>query len=212
MLNEGVIQYHLHQLTQALPAAVAIDELEACRARLFAQHLIGQDPARYQGLGYGNVSVRLALADNPNAFLITGSQTGHLAHLQRQHYALVTACNPQANELHALGEIPPSSEAMTHAAIYPLSPQIQAIIHVHSAALWQCAQQLKLPCTAADVPYGTPQMADAVQAIVRTQNTPYGILAMLGHTDGIVTWGRTLAEAEQQLMQALGDSHVNCGR
>lgn len=202
MLNEGVIQYRLQQVTQALPATLAVDALEACRARLFAQHLIGQDPARYEGLGYGNVSVRAALADNPNAFLITGSQTGHLPRLQRQHYALVTACDPQANELHALGEISPSSEAMTHSVIYPISPQIQAIIHVHSADLWQNAQRLKLPCTAADIPYGTPQMAAAVQNIVLTQGAPCGILAMLGHTDGIVTWGQTLAEAEQQLMQS----------
>ena len=202
MINEGVIQYRLHQFTQPLPTTLVIDDLEACRARLFAQRLIGQDPTRYEGLGYGNVSVRAALTDNPNAFLITGSQTGHLPQLTRQHYALVTACDPQANELHALGEISPSSEAMTHSVIYQISPQTQAIIHVHSADLWQNAQPLKLPSTAMNIPYGTPQMAAAVQAIVLMQGAPCGILAMLGHTDGIVTWGQTLAEAEQQLMQS----------
>ncbi|QTR49897.1 class II aldolase/adducin family protein [Candidatus Thiothrix anitrata] len=203
VIKEGVIQYRLHVTSQALPATLAIAELEACRARLFAHGLIGQDPKRYDGLGYGNVSVRAVLEDNPNAFLITGSQTGCLSQLKRQDYALVTACDPQANELFALGEIAPSSEAMTHAVIYQILPQIQAIIHVHSEYLWQNAQQLMLPCTAVNIPYGTPQMAAAVQSIVLAQGVPQGILAMLGHTDGIVTWGATLVEAEQQLIQSL---------
>lgn len=199
-MQEGVIQYQLTYVCQPLPEHLDITLLEACRARLFAASLIGQDEQRYAGLGYGNLSQRVDVAGMPDAFLITGSQTGHLPALTRQQYALVTACDPQANRLQASGEIEPSSEAMTHAVIYQSLPSVQAVIHVHWPDLWQNARKHKLWVTAGEIPYGTPQMAAAVQQLVRENGFPStGLVAMLGHEDGIIAWGKTLAEAEARL-------------
>lgn len=203
-MTEGVIQYHLDFSPQALADDFLLDKLNACRTWLFAQGLIGQDAQRYAGLGYGNVSQRVVLAGKPNAFLITGSQTGHLPVLDRQHYALVTACDPAQNQLQAIGETPPSSEAMTHAVLYQTLPQVHAVIHVHSPNLWQNAQQQGLPVTPKTVAYGTPEMAAAVRHILLDNSAmQVGLLAMLGHEDGIVAWGTTLADAEVRLMQLI---------
>lgn len=202
-MKEGVIQYQLVFVEQALPSSLSITALEAARSQMLALGLVGQDPQRYGGLGFGNLSQRLALPENPAAFLVTGSQTGHLSQLRLADYALVTRCDPAQNSLWAIGQTPPSSEAMTHAVIYEAMAQVQAVIHVHSTELWQNARALGLACTPPTVGYGTPQMATAVQQIVQDVASPNGILAMLGHEDGIVAWGETLPAAVKQLMQTL---------
>lgn len=205
-MQEGVIQYQLDFSKQALPDGLSVDELNACRARLFTLKLIGQDASRYQGLGYGNVSQRVDLPGRADAFLITGSQSGHLPVLERRHYALVTCCDPMDNRLQASGETPPSSEAMTHAVIYQALPAVHAVIHVHWPDLWQNAQERRMLATARDIPYGTPQMAQAVrQCLLQANALNTGMLAMLGHEDGIMIWGRTLVEAEAQIQTIFND-------
>jgi hypothetical protein len=200
--QEGVIQYHLDFLQKPLDKSFKLDDLKVCREHMYARGLIGQDAGRYAGLGFGNISQRVILPGHPDAFLITGSQTGHLPVLERQHYALVMQCDPQQNCLQATGETAPSSESMTHAVVYQSLPAVQAIIHVHWPALWQNATGKNLQVTARDIPYGTPQMAAAVQDILhKTNANPSGVLAMLGHEDGILAWGTTLAEAEASLLQ-----------
>lgn len=200
-MQEGVIQYRLDFTQQTLPDGLLPDELNVCRSRLFSMGLIGQDISRYAGLGYGNVSLRVPALITQDAFLITGSQTGHLPALEAKDYALVTACDPARNYLQAMGVIKPSSEAMTHAVIYQTLLPVQAVIHVHWPDLWQNALKQGMLVTAEEIPYGTPQMAAAVRQCLLQHNQYAGVLAMLGHEDGIVSWGRTLAEAESQLKQ-----------
>lgn len=209
---EGVIQYRLdfsHAALGAYLPSVLLNTLNTCREGLCALGLIGQDANRYEGYGFGNISCRVELPENREAFIITGSQTGHIAVLGRQHYALVTQCEPMQNRLRAIGETPPSSEAMTHAIIYQTLPEIEAVIHVHSPDLWQNAQVLGLPITAADVTYGTPQMAAAAREILFTSYAQQaGLLAMLGHEDGIVAWGTTLAGAQARIMHLINTIQV----
>ncbi len=201
-MKEGVIQYQLDFMQQPLPDDIPLAELTVCRQRLWLRGLIGQDPKRYQGLGYGNVSQRFPDKNHAAAFIITGSQTGHLPQLQAKDYAWVLNCQPQQNYLQAMGLIPPSSEAMTHAVVYQALPWVQGVIHVHWPKLWQNSRALGLPATASSIGYGTPEMAEAIKQLVHnTDKFSSGIVAMLGHEDGIVTWGATLEAAEQQLMQ-----------
>ena len=59
--------------------------LETWRKPLVESGLIGHyDEA---GVGYGNISVRCG---DTKQFLISGTQTGHLADTDEQHYSLVT--------------------------------------------------------------------------------------------------------------------------
>ena len=84
MREEGVIKFDL-EFTPAPPVSVpGLEELNAWRHILRQLGLIGQDPARYGGCGFGNVSRRLPPYDAPQnqrAFIVSGSQTGHLQEL-----------------------------------------------------------------------------------------------------------------------------------
>lgn len=200
--TEGVIKFTLSYTPGSLPPGTGLAALNHCRSQLWQLGVIGQDAQRYAGLGYGNVSLRLAEA-GAATFLITGTQTGHWPVLTDQDYARVLAFDISRNWLQADGGSKPSSEAMTHAAIYQQLPEVQAVVHGHSPVIWQQAQRLGLACTAADIAFGTPQMALAMQAWLQRQPLPYNTIAMLGHQDGFITWGSSLEQAFTQVQQLL---------
>ncbi|MCX4028553.1 class II aldolase/adducin family protein [Endozoicomonas sp. SM1973] len=156
-------------------------------------------PGRYQGYGFGNLSQRLTAftpAHNPNCFLITGTQTGALAHLRSADYALVTNACPTQNQLTAEGLAAPSSEALSHAVIYQTLPHINFVFHVHCPTIWQLSQQLAIPCLPASLAYGTPAMATAIASIIKDKQVQtQGIISMLGHEDGLISFGETAEKA-----------------
>ncbi len=205
--REGVIKFRLDFIEGPLPATEGLQVLDAWRTVLFRTGLIGQDPARYGGLSYGNVSLRLPPCDTPphtRHFLVSGTQTSGLAEAGAAHYAMVLACHPEANRVQAQGPVRPSSEAMTHGILYGLDDALRCVLHVHSPEIWRTAQALALPVTDARVPYGTPAMAQEVQRLFReTDVRAQGIFAMGGHEDGAVSFGRTVDEAACILLRAL---------
>ncbi|TAN49095.1 MAG: class II aldolase/adducin family protein [Methylococcaceae bacterium] len=200
---EGVIKYHLDYRPAPASPLVGFADLNAWRSLLWRLGLIGQDPARYGGLGYGNVSVR----SSPGYFGITGTQTGHLPHLTAQHYVQVLRAEPDENYLQAEGPIAPSSEALTHAAVYAASSRVDCVVHVHSPEIWQRVGALALPCVPAHIAYGTPAMAEQVGALVRRQ-PDQGVIAMLGHEDGLISYGATPEQACWLLVRALAESYA----
>jgi ribulose-5-phosphate 4-epimerase/fuculose-1-phosphate aldolase len=205
--QEGVIKFQLHYTpTAVLPLPVdelntAVSALNAWRTLCLRLGVIGQNPTRYEGYGFGNISQRRGSTGN---FLISGTQTGHLPQLTVQEYALVTACDPAQNAVWATGTCKPSSEAMTHAILYRLEPQIGAIIHGHDPAIWQATAQLGLPQTDTAVAYGTPAMAAEVTRLWQASDVAQrGIFTMGGHEDGVVAFGPTLEAAGAILVQTL---------
>lgn len=199
--QEGVIKYRLDYQHSALAKSIDVTEINAWRCILYRLQLIGRQADRYQGLGYGNISRRLA--PDGEAFLITGTQTGHLPSLTRQHFALVDQASAQQNRLQAKGPSQPSSEALTHAVLYQQDPAIQAVIHVHSPTLWQHTMSLSLPHTAADIPYGTPAMAAAVEQILNSGKLTSSLFTMLGHQDGVIAFGSSIEAATLTLLGGL---------
>jgi hypothetical protein len=77
--DEGVIKFKLTLKRAPAPEMIQVIALEKWRALLFKLGLIGEYPI--DKIGYGNLSSRL----QKKSFIITGSQTGHLAHLQAHH-------------------------------------------------------------------------------------------------------------------------------
>jgi ribulose-5-phosphate 4-epimerase/fuculose-1-phosphate aldolase len=215
--KEGVIKYQLQFHEQALPEdftnmglATAkpmsewVAELNDSRRLLKAKALIGQDPMRYGGDGFGNISIRV----DGSTFLISGSQTGHLDILESQDLALVEHFNIQQNQLSASGLTKPSSESMTHGVCFQASPEIAAVIHVHSPDIWLSSDALGLPFTDKSVPYGTPQMAQAVTELLKAHHQVCRptIFAMKGHEDGIVAVGECLRSCTSSLLECLNQS------
>lgn len=198
---EGVIKYRL-VFTESAPLVdhnySALDYWH----RVFKQAgVLGQDPQRYGGLGFGNISQRVF----GDYFLISGTQTGQKSTLLPEDYALVTGFDIQGNTVEARGAIKPSSEALTHAAIYNLDKSIEFVFHVHCPEIWRARDRLGLIQTAADVHYGSPAMASEI-AHLFAQGLFDGekILAMAGHEDGIIGFGETAEEAGQCIVSQLG--------
>ncbi len=194
--SEGVIKFHLaHEHGPALPEEITA-ELRAWFVILRKLELLGRDPGRYLGYAYGNLSVRTA-----GGFVITCTQTSGRNELGLEDFARVRDFDSRGNRLASEGPCPPSSEAMTHGAVYQALPRAGAVFHVHSPQIWQKAKALGLPETDAAIEYGTPEMAEAVISLLR--NTPAGVFSMGGHEDGIVAWGKDAAEAGCRLLESL---------
>jgi hypothetical protein len=151
-VNEGVIKFALdHEASPLGPTErVAVEELAAWRQILRRLKLLGQDPSRYEGAGFGNVSLRLGegfLPPGRRSFLITGTQTAGQAAVGLEDFALVEVCDYRRNAVRSRGSVRPSSEAMTHGAIYDLDARIRAVFHVHSPDIWRRSAALGLPTT-----------------------------------------------------------------
>ena len=173
--------------------------------------LVGRDPRRYEGAAYGNVSVRIGRPSaglGRRAFLITGTQTSGKRQITLDDLALVERYDFDRNRVMSRGRTKPSSESMTHGAAYDLGPHVRCVLHAHSPVLWQRAEGLRIPITDPGVAYGTPGMAREVQRL-------YGaglfaerrILAMGGHDDGILVFGKSLEEAGQVLITWLARAY-----
>jgi len=202
-MQEGAVQFHLTFIPADPPPAATISGLNAWRQILYRLGLIGQDPRRYGGLGFGNVSIRLE-SGNAAAFVISGTQTGGMDRLSPEHYALVTDFDPGANSVVAEGVVRPSSESLTHGSLYRQDPLIGAVIHAHSPEIWTQADAIGLPVTRRDVRYGTPEMADEVCRLFRdTPVRELKIFAMGGHEDGIVAFGGSMEQAGLTLVRHL---------
>jgi len=207
MQEEGVIKFDLQFIEKPLALATDLAELNAWRKILWQLSLIGKDPQRYGGYGFGNLSQRIApfnAEKKRRAYLISGSQTGALANLDAGHYVVVNEYDAENNRIMAEGPIKPSSESLTHGMIYDMDINIRVILHAHSPDIWRHAQELGLPVTDKEVPYGTPAMAGEVERLFHGTNVQQtGIFSMAGHEDGIISFGRTPAEAGTRMLHTL---------
>jgi hypothetical protein len=196
-VKDGLIKFSLRW--QRAPPPEDMDALLQWRDRISAAGLIGVLP---DGIGYGNISVRAG-----SSFIISGSGTGRHATACREHFTRVIHYDFPANSLVCRGPVQASSESLTHAAVYEADASATAVVHVHHGELWR-ALLGKIPTTAKDVAYGTPEMAYEVLRLFR--DTPVadgGIFVMGGHEDGIVGFGGSPQEAGTKLLDML---HTQC--
>ena len=200
--QEGVIKYQLEHTQKPINERFSFCEINAWRTIIFRLDLIGQDPERYENLGFGNISQRLDAKSRQ--FIITGSQTGHIEHLSPEHYCLVVKADPHKNRIESCGHYKPSSESLTHASIYAQDSSIEAVIHAHSPEIWGNTVALGLPHISADIPYGTVEMVLAVEQLLQSGNLQQiSLFTMLGHEDGVVSFGRNMQEAAWVLIKYL---------
>jgi L-ribulose-5-phosphate 4-epimerase len=194
-MKEGIIKFRCEwtQATLAVDSGV-LEALQRWRTTLRKAGLIGVLP---DGVGFGNLSVRA----EDQSFLITGSGTGGLAELDSSHYSLVTEYHIQENVVHCRGQALASSESLSHAALYIARPDVGAVIHIHSEALWEMQMKL-LPTTERGLAYGTPEMALALVEIGRgLDEGQTHTVVMGGHKDGLITFGHDIERAGKEVLR-----------
>jgi L-ribulose-5-phosphate 4-epimerase len=198
MNDEGVIKFNC-QWTKSAPLNEAwIRDLNVWRDRLYGLRLIGLNE---DGIGYGNISIRF----RRNQFIISGSGTGKFKKLTEEHYALVTDYDVKKNAISSTGSIIASSESLTHAMIYENASDVHAVMHVHHFKIWKKLLNT-LPATADNIEYGTPEMAKEITRLFNEQKlSQHRIFAMAGHHEGIVSFGKNLAQAAELLLNEFGD-------
>ena len=189
------IKFSCERVAAEIASFGGLAELNAYRRKLLDLHLIGVDP---NGIGFGTLSVRDGATDH---FFITGSATGGIHELTLADCAKVVACDFERNCVRYGGSALPSSESLTHAAIYKSDATAGAIIHCHDSTLWAAVLN-EAPTTSKAVAYGTSEMANEItQLFKRTDVQSRKIVVMAGHEAGILTFGKDLKEAFAVLMR-----------
>lgn len=195
MIKEGYIKFavHLNEMDIVLPETLS--ELNAVRSTLHDKGMIGVLPV---GIGFGNVSVKPLGSDH---FFISGSATGGKRILEPEDYCRVDRCSAARNEVFCSGRIRASSETLSHDAVYHAKASVGCVIHIHHKAFFKkllAAQTI--PATSKEAEFGTPEMAEEIQQLVKAHTAPTGILVMTGHEDGIIAWGSTVSETYEVLI------------
>jgi L-ribulose-5-phosphate 4-epimerase len=189
------VKFSCEPLAGDIASFSGLAELNAYRRKLLDLHLIGVDP---KGIGFGNLSVREGATKK---FYITGSATGGIRELTLANCAKVVACDFGRNQVQYEGSAIPSSESLTHAAIYESDATAGAVVHCHCSKLW-AALLNEAPTTSKAAEYGTPEMAyEIMQLFRRTNAQSRKIVVMTGHEGGILTFGKDLEEAFAVLMR-----------
>ena len=211
-MAEGVIKFTVKDHRSGPPIALEdYQDIEAIRSRLWQLELIGHD--RQADVGYGNISCRRSLG----GFVISGTQTGHKEALDGGDYVVVDGWDFSRNSVSCTGPSLPSSESLSHAALYQ-RPDVGGVIHVHCRELWDELIQAGALSTEEDIAYGSEALYQRLGELAGTGtgsgtagNKPADsapglplIIVTKGHQDGVFVAGSDLAEAYEAVIGLLG--------
>lgn len=210
-IAEGYVKYHnQHNLGPSPVTELSVEnaaqglafiELEALRTRLHDQGLIGQYP---NGISFGNVSLRLDAS-----FLISATASGAARELGPDGYSRVLSYSFAENSVTSCGPLPPSSEALTHAAIYEGSENVRCVVHIHSPELFDSLQAKGCRSTPPSAAFGTVPLAQALLALVKA-NPVEGICISLGHPEGIIFYGPSVGVVDSLLRLVISTTPSPC--
>jgi len=182
VIDEGYVKYSAERIPGVVAWTKSLSRLDEVRTELSDLGLIGIYP---NGIGFGNASLR----STEDKFFVTGTGTGTIRTLGPSGWCRVDWFSVPENRVSAFGPVDASSESMTHGSIYRASLSTRCILHVHNRRLWEHLLSSEAPRTAADIPYGTPAMANAVVELVRAIPSAPALFAMAGHDEGVVAYG-----------------------
>ncbi|MDR0304639.1 MAG: class II aldolase/adducin family protein [Chitinispirillales bacterium] len=196
-MDEGYIKYQAeHEQTNNFKLSqnyvFLAQELIKTRDYLHSLGLIG---VYSNGIGFGNCSFRT----KENEFVITGSATGEIKNMSLCHLCIVKNFDINKNKVYSKGAISASSESMTHGAVYSAQSAANCVLHIHSKKMFDFMKTNNHNFTEQSILYGTPAMAKAVMGEVKKINSPYGIIVMLGHEEGVISFGEDISSALAQI-------------
>jgi len=222
-----VVKYKEVTIGDYLVDEVTLTPLNIARAKLFKNGLIGKLPGQP---AHGNISMRLPSDQRnrllrtyetrlkgyldeqrglfDNAFIITATRTGELENLVCSNFVIVLHYDPKTNTAYVVGQEGSSSEVPTHASVYKhaekLQPnrKIESVAHGHNKSIWSRYAELGLPSTSESIPYGDPRMDEQIESLPVCNQRIFEKRAfvMLGHKNGVVSFGKDPDEAAQRLI------------
>ncbi len=193
-MKDGYIKYQCNLTHNILENYPEMDLINIHRRELRNMKMLGVYPS---GISYGNISMRIG----EYRFLITGTQTGSFDDLEAFHFAIVNEWDISKNILNCIGELNASSEALSHAAIYEVLPNCNAVIHVHHLQLWKQVLY-KIPTIPESAEYGTPALANAIaDSILNSSAVSSGLIALAGHYEGLISYGDTIEAASAVILK-----------
>lgn len=187
--DEGYIKFKYDWIPAALPN-INLEGLLFYRQQLYDAKLIG---AYSNGIGYGNISQRY----QGNQFIISASATGNFAQLDASHFSLVDDFDLDKNWLSCIGNLPASSESLSHAAIYQTLPKVNAIAHIHHKELWNKYLH-HYPTSSVEAAFGTPALAYSLIELLKKEKSGLEIIVMGGHEEGILIYASSLKQAVEK--------------
>ena len=192
--TEGVIKFSCFHtfLEDELPASLL--HLLPIWHQMKANHWIGVDE---HNIGYGNASICDIQEDS--TFWISGTQCTLITEMTAKYFCHINRFSLETNSVWSEGFLKPSSETMSHAAIYAANPQVRCVLHIHDSGLWNAFVN-KLPTTPLEFAYGTVAISKSVSSLVESDFLlPHGVVIMGGHPDGLLAFGNSPEEAFQQI-------------
>ncbi|MFC1583557.1 class II aldolase/adducin family protein [Candidatus Neomarinimicrobiota bacterium] len=125
------------------------------RLKQWCQRFADMDLAPRRDNSYaGNLSIRAE-----HGFVITAAGAG-LGNLGADDLVQVIDINRDLHSVTVQGEKEPSSESFLHHAIYAARPQVHAVFHGHDELVLRYWQNMHLPVTEKEQPYGTLELVD----------------------------------------------------
>ncbi|MCX7880281.1 MAG: class II aldolase/adducin family protein [Ignavibacteria bacterium] len=197
MSDEGYIKFKLELIEEEIEHFPLIYELTKFRSTLWDLGLIGT----IGNVSYGNLSHRL----DDKKFIITGTNTGAKRLLDYSDFVVVIDYDIENNFVLCKGRTKPSSETLTHSAVYKALPKINVVLHFHNKVLWETFRLVK-PTTSSAVDYGSVGLAREITKICNKINHKEEQLIVLGgHKDGILTFSENINELEMYLINLLAE-------
>lgn len=184
-MNEGYIKFQFRKIPGTEPALDDVLDLIELRTKLYELGLLGA----YENVSYGNVSKRVS----KTSFIITASNTGKTKSIGTKDLVTIVSVDIENNLVNYIGEYPPSSETLTHYAIYETFQFALFVVHFHHKQLWG-KLSFKLPTTPIECEYGTIQLAKAIarQASFFLDHKDAGVIVLGGHPDGLIAFGKSV--------------------
>jgi ribulose-5-phosphate 4-epimerase/fuculose-1-phosphate aldolase len=180
--SEGYVKYQNQHQSGPILDILGLHALDQARTELYDYGFIGNLAS---GISFGNISMR----HPERGLVISGTSTGAARVLGLGGYTWVQSWNSQANVVNSLGPVLPSSEAMSHGAVYDTRVDIQVVIHIHHREFFNvlCAQHY--PMTPLACTFGSPELARSITQVVQNIGDNQGIFVTAGHPDGIIAFG-----------------------
>ncbi|MCK5329844.1 MAG: class II aldolase/adducin family protein [Candidatus Marinimicrobia bacterium] len=154
--------------------------------KIFADH--GLAP-KENGNYAGNLSFR-----TPLGFIITASGAD-MGHLDENDFTEVFSTESVTKRVIVRGLKEPSSESILHDAVYQYRKDANAVFHGHDELVLKYYQQLDLPITQLEQPFGTIELMKEVRRILCARN----YIVIKNH--GFLSLGIDLEEAGREALR-----------